>query len=94
MIGVSIQLIGEERPRPCRWDPSDLTMLADLDRAVGGLGKIDLACVWHLLAIFWATSSAREEMTLREFARRLPVDPDKIQRLTNGARILWPTITL
>ena len=89
-----IRLRGEEIPRPCQWDSSDLTMFADFDREVGGFENLDLRRLWHVLALLWVTNSARHEMPLREFARRIPTGPDVIRKLCNGARHIWQTITL
>lgn len=91
-----VLLAGESVPRECRWDPEDLTMLADLDQAVGGLEKLDITLLWHMVALFWVTCNARHEMSLREFGRRFPwggeLGDQRRAGLTKGAGILWQTM--
>lgn len=71
-------------------------MLADLDQAVGGLENLDITRLWHMLALFWVTCSARHEMELREFATRFPWGGDKADQrragLMKGAGMLWQTM--
>lgn len=87
---VRVLLAGDSEPRTCRWDPEDLTMLADLDEAVGGVSNFDVTRLWHMLVLFWVSCDARHEMTLREFGRRFPWGGDnRIANLTKGAGILW-----
>lgn len=87
---VRVLLTGDSEPRTCRWNPEDLTMLADLDQAVGGITHFDVTRLWHMLALFWVTSEARHEMALREFGQRFPWGgAERSASLTKGAGILW-----
>ena len=87
-----IRLRGEELPRACRWDPTDLTMAADLDQAVEG--RFDPQLLWHLVALFWVASGARDDMDLREFGRRFPWGgEDARAKFRRGAAALWHQIT-
>ncbi len=92
---LRVLLRGETEPRLCTWDPSDLTQVADLDQAVGGLEHLDITRLWHMLALFWvACAGAREEMSLREFGRAFPWGgAERSAALTKGAAILWRQIT-
>lgn len=92
---LRVLLRGETEPRLCTWDPFDLTQVADLDQAVGGLENLDITRLWHMLALLWVTAAgAREEMSLREFGRRFPWGgAERSAALTKGAAILWRQIT-
>ncbi len=92
---VRVLLTGETVPRTCQWDPEDLTMLADLDEAVGGVTSLDTTRLWHMLALFWVSCGARHDMTLREFGERFPWGgAERSARLPQGAAILWRSITM